>query len=79
MTRYLTVTCTRAKCNTEGRVNLHGTEARDLPAGWLLVGFAYDGNPMEFCSLACVELWAEAMQKAHARRERRETPAGALL
>ena len=69
MTRYLTLTCSRSKCPGEDRVQLHGTEARDLPAGWLLVSYRYDGTPMEFCSLDCVEVWARAIQMAHARRK----------
>ena len=69
MTRYLTLTCSRSKCPGEDRVQLHGTEARDLPAGWLMVSYSYGGNHMEFCSLACVEEWAGSMLKAHARRK----------
>ena len=69
MSRSLLVTCTRSKCTNDGRVQLHGTEARDLPAGWLVVSYRYDGTPMEFCSLACVVAWALGMEKAHARRK----------
>jgi hypothetical protein len=65
MTRYLTVTCSAPKCHAEGRVQLYGLQARDLPAGWLVVGDSYRENPMEFCSLACVVTWGVAMQKAH--------------
>ncbi len=75
MTRYLTVRCTAARCSAEARVQLHGTEARDLPPGWRIVASSYDGGAMEFCSLQCLATWATDMQKAHAAtREWKEKP-----
>lgn len=69
MTRYLTVTCTRQRCNVEGLVELRDAHAEALPPGWLIVAYSYDGGSgMEFCSLACLEQWAAAMQKAHQRQ-----------
>ncbi len=68
MTRYLTVTCTRQRCQEDGRVEIRGLTARQLPAGWLAVLHGYDADPMEFCSLACLGKWCEDMQKAHQRQ-----------
>lgn len=66
MTRYLTVTCSAAKCHAEGRVEFDGLDACSLPAGWLTVGHSYDGDSLdEFCSWACVVAHGAAMQRAH--------------
>lgn len=71
MTREFLVTCSASKCHADGRSKYVNV----LPPGWLIVNDSYDGNPLEFCSWACVVAHGAAMQKAHeSQREWQSRP-----
>ena len=80
MSRYLTVTCTAPRCDSEGRALFRGVEIESLPAGWLIVSHEYGPPGFEFCSLDCLIRWAEGIKTAQAKtrewanRPKREKP-----
>ena len=72
MTRNLVLTCNRRGCRAEARVEIHGTQLLTLPTHWRLVATSYDGHGLEFCSLACVAVWAAATAEGYRKDRERE-------
>jgi hypothetical protein len=71
VTRELVVTCTRKGCGAKGKSKYIDV----LPEGWRIVSVRYDGPGLEFCSLLCIILWAEATREAHeSQREWQSKP-----